>query len=86
MKVSVDQLGRELARGQPAVCLVAGDEPLGVGEAADAFRGRAREQGFTEREIFDVARGFDWSAVLQSTQSLSLFASPDGWMALCRLS
>jgi len=75
VRVSVDQLERELARGQPAVCLVAGDEPLGVGEAADAFRSRAREQGFTEREIFDVARGFDWSAVLQSTRSLSLFAS-----------
>ncbi len=75
MKVSVEQLERELARGQRAAWLVSGDEPLGVGEAADAIRGRAREQGFTEREVFDVARGFDWSTLRQSSQSLSLFAS-----------
>jgi DNA polymerase-3 subunit delta len=75
VKVTVDQLERELARGQKAVWLVAGDEPLGVGEAADAIRANSREQGFTEREVFDVARGFDWSAVLQSSHSMSLFAS-----------
>lgn len=75
MRVSVEQLERELARGPRAVCLVAGDEPLGLGEAADAFRAGARAQGFSEREVFDVGRNFDWSAVLQSSQSLSLFAS-----------
>jgi DNA polymerase-3 subunit delta len=52
-----------------------GDEPLLVQEAADAIRGTARAQGFTERSVHTVAGAhFDWSAVLAAGGSLSLFA------------
>lgn len=67
------QLGSEPLR--PAY-LVAGAEALRVLEAADAIRARAREEGFTEREVFDVdPRGFDWNSVDATFRAPSLFAT-----------
>ena len=57
-----------------AAWLVCGDEPLLVGEAADAIRARARAEGYAGRELFFVERSFDWSELLASSQSLSLFS------------
>lgn len=57
----------------PAVCLIAGDEPLLQCEAADALRAAARRAGFTEREVFDVDAGFDWSQLTEAAASMSLF-------------
>lgn len=76
MRIRSDQLSRELssARFRP-LWLVSGDEPLLVGEAADAIRARARELGFSERETFFVEPRFDWGPVLGSSQALSLFAT-----------
>ena len=75
MRIRLEQLSRELGSPLAAVWLVSGDEPLLVGEAADAIRARARELGFIERETFFVEPRFDWSPVLGSSQSLSLFAT-----------
>ena len=76
MRIRSDQLSRELSSARMApLWLVSGDEPLLVGEAADAIRGRARELGFSERETFFVEPRFDWGPVLGSSQSLSLFAT-----------
>jgi DNA polymerase-3 subunit delta len=56
--------------------LVAGAEPLLVLEAADAIRAAAREQGCSEREVFEVeARGFDWNAIAAQVNAPSLFSS-----------
>jgi DNA polymerase-3 subunit delta len=75
MRINTDQLSRALeASPLPQAWLVAGDEPLLVGEAADAIRTRARAQGFSGRELFFVERGFEWMSLLESSQSLSLFA------------
>jgi DNA polymerase-3 subunit delta len=74
VKISTDQVERELERGLASAWLVAGDEPLLVGEAADAVRARARRDGYTERELFFAERGFDWASLLESSLSLSLFA------------
>ena len=66
------------ARGASApVYLIAGDEPLTAGEAADALRAAARPQGFTEREVFFVERANTgpWDEIYAAAQSLSLFAS-----------
>jgi len=40
----------------------------------DAVRTRARERGCSERLVFNVETGFDWNALLQARDSLSLFA------------
>ena len=52
----------------------AGDEPLLTGEAADAVRAKARQEGYGGREIFHADRWFEWPQLLASCQSLSLFA------------
>lgn len=74
MKISGDNLASGLARGLAPTYLVAGDEPLLVNEAADAIRARARADGFTERELHVVERGFDWNALLADSRAMSLFA------------
>lgn len=74
MKISGDNLASSLTRGLAPVYLVSGDEPLLVNEAADAIRARARADGFTEREIHTVERGFDWNSLLADSRAMSLFA------------
>jgi DNA polymerase-3 subunit delta len=67
---------RTLAKGDLApVYLLGGEEPLQLQEAGDAVRARARELGFTEREVLDVETHFDWDRLARSGASLSLFAS-----------
>jgi len=75
LKLSPDDLPDHLAAQLLPVYLVSGDEPLLVGEASDAIRTVARGRGFAEREVFFVERGAaPWEQILQSAQSLSLFA------------
>jgi len=74
MRLNSDQLKQSLGRGIANVYLVSGDEPLLVGEAADAIRGAARAAGYAERNVFFIDRGFSWDELRQATQSLSLFA------------
>ncbi|HEY0746308.1 MAG TPA: DNA polymerase III subunit delta [Steroidobacteraceae bacterium] len=54
--------------------LVSGDEPLLVGEAADAVRASARAAGYADRQVFFIDRTFAWDELRLATQSLSLFA------------
>lgn len=75
MKLAAEQLAQHLAHGLRLLYVVSGDEPLGVMEAVDAVRAEARRQGYAEREVFNVERGFNWQRLAQSSQSLSLFAS-----------
>ncbi len=74
MKLSSDRLGQQLESSTAAAWLVTGDEPLLVGEAADAIRGWARQRGYAGREVFFVEPRFDWSVVQGAGQALSLFA------------
>ncbi len=73
MKVNADQLPAALAGGLAGIYLVSGDEPLLVGEAADAIRAAARVAGHADRSVFFVDRSFAWDDLRQATQSLSLF-------------
>ncbi|MDH5738513.1 MAG: DNA polymerase III subunit delta, partial [Gammaproteobacteria bacterium] len=75
MKVNADQLGTHLKKSPATqVYLVSGDEPLLVQESTDQIRQYLRQQGFTEREVHQVERGFDWAEILFSANSMSLFA------------
>ncbi|PKO67417.1 MAG: DNA polymerase III subunit delta [Betaproteobacteria bacterium HGW-Betaproteobacteria-16] len=75
MQVAAAQLAGQLQRGLKSLYTVYGDEPLLVQEAADAIRAEARTQGCSERTVHTVAGAhFDWSEVLASGGSLSLFA------------
>ena len=75
MQVAAPQLDAQLQRGLKSLYTLHGDEPLLIQEAADALRAVARQQGYTERTVHTVAGAhFDWSEVLASGGSLSLFA------------
>ena len=75
MQIAANQLGQNLQRGLKSLYTVHGDEPLLQQEALDTIRATARAQGFTERTSHTVAGAhFDWSEVLASGGSLSLFA------------
>jgi DNA polymerase-3 subunit delta len=74
VKLSGDNLATSLARQLQTIYLVSGDEPLLVNEAADAIRATARSQGFIERELHVVERGFDWQSLLADSRAMSLFA------------
>jgi len=50
-----------------------GDEPLLMMEAMDQLRSTAKKLGFTDREVLVQDRGFDWSALMNAGQTMSLF-------------
>ena len=50
-----------------------GDEPLLMMEAMDQLRSAAKKLGFTDREVMVQERGFDWSALMNAGQTMSLF-------------
>jgi DNA polymerase-3 subunit delta len=75
MQLALPQLAAHLQKGVRSLYVLHGDEPLLVQEAADAIRLAARALGYTERTVHTVSGAhFDWSEVLASGGSLSLFA------------
>lgn len=75
MQLKPQQIRAHLAKNLAPVYVVAGEEPLLIQETLDAIRARARADGYSEREVLDAERGFDWQRVVDSCASLSLFAS-----------
>jgi DNA polymerase III subunit delta len=61
--------------------IFSGDEPLLMMEAMDQLRAIAKKQSYTEREVLLQERGFDWSALLSSGQTMSLFGDKR-WLEL----
>lgn len=74
MRLRYEQLASHLQQGLRPLYLISGDEPLQLKEAADAIRARAREQGFSEREVLHVEAGFDWNTLTAASDTLSLFS------------
>ncbi len=75
MRLRPEQLSAHVAKPLLPVYVVAGEEPLLIEESLDAIRAAARREGYSEREIFDVDRYFDWSRVIDACSSMSLFAT-----------
>lgn len=73
MRISPEQLSRHLQKQLAPLYTVFGDELLLSIEAADLIRTRAREAGYSEREIFTIDHHFNWADLRQSSSSLSLF-------------
>jgi hypothetical protein len=74
LRLNADQLPAALSKNVAGVYLVSGDEPLLVGEAADAIRAAARLAGYADRTVFFIDRSFAWDELRHASQSLSLFA------------
>ena len=73
MQLRLDALETHLAKGLAGLYVVYGDEHLLAQEACDRIRATARAAGYTDRSVFTVERGFDWSSLLGASQSMSLF-------------
>jgi DNA polymerase III subunit delta len=74
VQVKPEQVLSQLNTKVPPAIWVAGDETLLVQESCDEIRKFAQEQGFTEREVYTIQGSFDWNILLESSNSLSLFA------------
>ena len=76
MPATLAQFHKSLTAGElKPVYLLAGEEHLLLLEAADALRARARELGYSEREVLDADAYFDWSGLTMAAASMSLFAT-----------
>ena len=73
MLLKGEQLAAHLERELRPLYVVYGDEPLLVIEAADTIRAKARQQGYSEREVLTVLPHFDWNQLLAAGGNLSLF-------------
>ncbi|MDD5579799.1 MAG: DNA polymerase III subunit delta [Methylobacter sp.] len=74
MRLKPDQLNAALQKKLAPVYFISGDEPLQLGEMAEAVRKAARKAGFETREVFSVETGFEWKELTVSAGSLSIFS------------
>src|SRR2546430_16513947 len=75
MQVRAGELDAQLKKSLLPAYAIHGDEPLLAMEAGDAIRAAARRAGFSEREVLEPGRGFDWSEFTHAPGSLSPFAA-----------
>lgn len=74
MRIKPEQITATLQKGLAPVYFISGDEPLQLGETADAIRAAARNAGFDLREVLVADAGFSWSELTESAGSLSIFS------------
>ncbi|WP_428356738.1 DNA polymerase III subunit delta [Methyloprofundus sp.] len=74
MWLKAEQLPAALARKLEPIYFISGDEPLQLGEAADAVRLAAKQAGFENRELITVDAHFHWGNFLQAADSMSIFS------------
>ena len=74
MKLNFTQLSGHLKKTLQPVYFISGDEPFQVDESVRLIREAAKEEGYTEREVYHVDRSFDWDQLSQSAGSMSLFS------------
>ncbi len=74
MRIKPEQLGAVLKKSLAPVYFISGDEPLQLGEIADAIRKAAKKAGFANREILSAETGFEWNQLAFTADSYSLFA------------
>ena len=74
MRFKPEQLDSALQKSLQPIYLVSGDEPLQLGEAADAIRVAARRAGYNVREVISIDQGNEWPQLAVEADSLSIFA------------
>jgi len=74
MRLKPEQIAAALQKGLAPVYFISGDEPLQLGEVADAVRAAARTAGYDSREVLVADAGFSWNGLNESASSLSIFA------------
>lgn len=75
MKLSSEDLPRNLSKGLGSLYVIHGEALLLAIEAADAIRAAARAAGYDERTVLTAEPNFKWAELQNSRQSLSLFST-----------
>lgn len=74
MWLKAEQLPAALAKKLAPIYFLSGDEPLQLGEAADAVRLVAKNAGYDSREVLTIDTSFSWGDFLQAADSMSIFS------------
>ncbi len=74
MNLKAERLKDSLQKKLLPVYFISGDEPLQLGEAADAVRLAARKAGYENREVLSVDAKFNWNQLSVAADSLSIFS------------
>lgn len=74
MRLKPKQLLTALQKDLAPVYFISGDEPLQLGEMADAIRVAARNAGYDTREVLVADSGFSWNELTVSACALSIFS------------
>jgi DNA polymerase-3 subunit delta len=74
MRLRFESLTSHVQQALLPIYWVSGDEPFQLDEACKLLRQAALQQGYSERQVYHVERGFNWEQLRQSADSLSLFA------------
>ena len=69
MRIKPEQLSVALKKSLAPVYFISGDEPLQLGEIADAIRKAAKKAGFENREILSAETGFEWNQLAFTADS-----------------
>lgn len=76
MRIAQDFVTKELAKIiKLPYCVITGDEPSLVLNTEQKIKDAVMKSGEYEREVFDVDNKFDWSSIINTSQSLSLFST-----------
>ncbi|MGZ8152533.1 MAG: DNA polymerase III subunit delta [Methylovulum sp.] len=74
MRLKPEQVATALQKNLAPIYFISGDEPLQIGEIADAVRAAARKAGYDTREVLVADSGFSWNELTESAGALSIFA------------
>lgn len=75
MRLQPEQIVPALQKGLAPLYFISGDEPLQLGEIADAVRAAGRKAGYDAREVLVADAGFSWHQLTEASGSLSIFAN-----------
>ena len=74
MQLRLNQLANQCENGLAPFVLIFGDEPQQTIQALNTVRQYALKAGFAERQSLTADGDFDWSTLLDATQTMSLFS------------
>jgi len=75
MNLTANKLKSHLDSNLSQVYVISGDEYLLVQNASDLIKNKALQNGFTERQILEVNRTFNWQNLTNSLAQKSLFST-----------